>query len=163
MAGVARPSNREQAWNSIAYAVARCLSSGSSASLENDFELSPEIARLLEITTLNPHDVGPGAELEVELADGSRRQVTVVVPSGHAEHPADDEQLIAKWDRMLGSGGSETLHALKEELPTRNWHETVRLVLKDRTELAGMPLHAVGKDPSPDNSGGDPQPSIVDP
>jgi 2-methylcitrate dehydratase PrpD len=99
LAVVARPSTREQAWNSIAYAVARCLSSGSVDSLEDEFEVSPEISRLLDVTSLEPEDLGPGAGLEVDCRDGVRRQTTIAVPSGHVKRPATDEQLVAKWDR----------------------------------------------------------------
>jgi len=124
LAGVAKPTDRDEGWWSVPYSVAVCLLAGSQEPLGSDALL--DVSDLLAVTALTDNEADLGATVTVELDDGTVRSATCEVPLGHPERPLDDGQLIAKW-RALRIGPDREADSLLDlahrfgELPVREY------------------------------------------
>lgn len=98
LAGVTNPTDREEAWWSVPYAVAVCLIAGSPEPLESEALL--DVSDLLASTALTENADDLPATVSIELYDGTVRSATCKVPLGHPERPLKDGDLIAKWHRL---------------------------------------------------------------
>lgn len=67
---------------------------------------------------VEPSASGWGATVEVTVADGSTRNASASEPHGHPDRPASDDDLCAKWVRLLGDeSGASVLERIDSAEP----------------------------------------------
>ena len=128
LAGIAKPTTREEGWWSLPYSVAVGLVGGTPSALETDRLL--DVGDLLAVTELSPRTPRApedlAATVTVEHAGGAPRSATCAAPLGHPDRPLDDADLLAKA-RALGVFGDAAAAALLAltrrfaELPVRRY------------------------------------------
>ncbi len=103
------PENRQEAMFSIPYCVATALKRGglTLSDLTQAALSDPEIADLIECTTVTPHpaqrpemnfDPDQPDRLSVMLEDGRRLQAAVAYPKGAPQHPMSEEEICQKFE-----------------------------------------------------------------
>ena len=85
------PVGSDEEWWSIEHAVATTLGTS------------------IDLVEVAPTGEGWAATVEATLSDGTTRSASVTEPLGHPERPASNEDLITKWQRLNGDGGTELL------------------------------------------------------
>ncbi|MGZ4399224.1 MAG: MmgE/PrpD family protein [Gaiellaceae bacterium] len=106
------PATDEEAWWSVEHAVAVCLAAGSPVGLTGGLSPEEPVRALARRVTLAVADIGWGSQVEVTLRDGATAVGSCTEPLGHPARPVTDEQLLAKWQLLAGTDGSELLSAV---------------------------------------------------
>jgi hypothetical protein len=80
-------------------------------------------------------DNGWSSTVTVTLRDHTIKTVSIAEPRGHDIHPATNDELRAKWRRVLGDDGSPFMNLLLESDPGTSYRSIIRAGL-DTTSLA---------------------------
>jgi 2-methylcitrate dehydratase PrpD len=119
------PETDEDAWWSIEHAVALCLATGGTGALARGLTDRADVLRLCRDTTIVGNEAGWGASVEVVMRDERVERATATGPLGHGSRPASDDDLCAKWLRLVGSDGSSFLRRLRSAAPDASFESVL--------------------------------------
>ena len=106
------PTNEEEEWWSIEYAVAVAVSSGDADALERRRPEQRGIAKLRRRVAVSSSGGGWRTRVVVARSDGVVSEATVDAPLGHPAQPATNDDLCGKWQRITGRDGASVLARL---------------------------------------------------
>lgn len=129
------PLDDDAAWWSVEHAVASTLTQGSALAIRRGLADRADVLDLCARVELRDGGSDWGADIQVEMADGTVRSASTPEPHGHLASPASSEDLCAKWERLVGGDGSPFLAALSEAADTTRFYDILREGVRSESAL----------------------------